>query len=387
MRYALILLLVLVSLHSVMFADVVTPTDDVVTRVIVRQSPSGQSAQVGSLTPGQEAELVGSVPNWYEVRLANGLTGFVPKRWTRVIGAGPTPPPPPPMPIFIIDVVDVGTGLAVLVRGDDFALVYDAGSNDDQAKGSSNRMLAYLKLVAPTLTTIDHVILSHPHTDHVELMADLFGAYTVRQVWDSGPLNDVCGYRALVTAIRNQAGVQYHNTLQDLGTSDYAFVAKFCDGVQLQAATVTLTLSSVIVTGSPITLGQNASMTILHANGDSQVPPNANSLVVRMDLGPTRVLFMGDAEAGGRKLPSNLPSKTSIEGKLLDCCTSDLAANVLIVGHHGSLTSSRKALLDAVSPTISVVSSGPKKYGTVVLPDMEIITTRREWSGLPHRHG
>jgi competence protein ComEC len=80
MRYALILLLVLVSLHSVMFADVVTPTDDVVTRVIVRQSPSGQSAQVGSLTPGQEAELVGSVPNWYEVRLANGLTGFVPKR-------------------------------------------------------------------------------------------------------------------------------------------------------------------------------------------------------------------------------------------------------------------------------------------------------------------
>jgi competence protein ComEC len=205
-------------------------------------------------------------------------------------------------------------------------------------------------------------------------MADLFGAYTVRQVWDSGRLNDVCGYRAFITAIRNQPGAQYHNTVQDLGTSDYAFVGKLCDGVQLQAATVTLTLSSVIVTGSPITLGQNASMTILHANGDSQVPPNANSLVVRMDLGQTRVLFMGDAEAGGRKLPSNLPSKTSIEGKLLDCCTSDLAANVLIVGHHGSMTSSRKALLDAVSPTVSVVSSGPKKYGTVILPDMEIIT-------------
>src|SRR5262249_1836135 len=125
-------------------------------------------------------------------------------------------------------------------------------------------------LVAPTLTTIDHVILSHPHTDHVELMADLFAAYAVRQVWDSGRLNDVCGYRAFITAIRNQAGVHYHNTLQDFGTLDHAFAAEVCD-VQLPGATVTLTLSSRIVTGSPITLGQSATMTILHANGDSQV--------------------------------------------------------------------------------------------------------------------
>jgi beta-lactamase superfamily II metal-dependent hydrolase len=50
-------------------------------------------------------------------------------------------------------------------------------------------MLAYLKAVAPTLTTIDHLILSHPHQDHVELLADLFAAYDVRQVWDSGRIN------------------------------------------------------------------------------------------------------------------------------------------------------------------------------------------------------
>lgn len=121
-------------------------------------------------------------------------------------------------------------------------------------------MLAYMKLVAPTLTTLDHVILSHPHTDHVELMADLFEAYTVRQVWDSGRLNDVCGDRAFITAIKNQAGVQYHNVLQDLGTRSYDFASKACGGVQLQPATVTLTLSSRIVTGSPITLGQSATM-------------------------------------------------------------------------------------------------------------------------------
>lgn len=125
MRNAVMFFLFCAFLPPLLFADVVTPTADVTTRVIVRQTASGQSAQVGSLTPGQQAELIGSVPNWYEVRLANGLTGFVPKRWTRVIPMvpPPPPPPPPPMPTFTIDVVDVGTGLGILVRGPDFTLV------------------------------------------------------------------------------------------------------------------------------------------------------------------------------------------------------------------------------------------------------------------------
>jgi len=82
---------------------------------------------------------------------------------------------------------------------------------------------------------------------------------------------------------------------------------------------------------------------------------------------------MGDAEAGGRQSPSMLPAPTSIEGTLLACCTSDLAANVMVVGHHGSKTSSRKAFLDVVNATIFIVSSGPTKYGSVTLPDAEII--------------
>src|SRR5262249_13986401 len=82
--------------HLRSLKDVVTLTDDVTSRAIVRQSPSGQSDRVGSFdAPGQRAELIGSVPNWYEVRLGNGLAGFVRKRWTRVISLGPPPPPPP----------------------------------------------------------------------------------------------------------------------------------------------------------------------------------------------------------------------------------------------------------------------------------------------------
>jgi beta-lactamase superfamily II metal-dependent hydrolase len=93
------------------------------------------------------------VPNWYRVRLSSNVEGFVSKRWTRLVSS--VTPPPSSSASFTIDVVDVGTGLAVLVRGQDLTLVYDAGSNDDTARGPGNRMHAYMKAVAPSLTTID----------------------------------------------------------------------------------------------------------------------------------------------------------------------------------------------------------------------------------------
>ena len=375
------LIILFTAVHSFVtstaLADTVVPSDDVTTRVVVRASASSSSAQVGSLLPGEMADLVGSVPNWYEVRLANGTPGFVSKRWTRVVPTS-TPPPTPATtaPIFTLDVVDVGTGLGILVRGPDFTLVYDGGSNDDKARGLDNRMAAYLKAVAPTLTTIDHLILSHPHTDHVELLPDLFAAYQVQQVWDSGAVNNICGYRAFLTAVNDEPGVEYHNALQAFGSHSYSFAAKAggCYGQPAPALVVTLTQASRITSGTPIPLGQSAAMTILHADGASHGSFNENSVVVRLDLGTTRILLMGDAEAGGRKSPSVPPSSGSIERTLLDCCASDLAAHILVVGHHGSKTSSRTAFLDAVGASTFIVSAGPTKYSTVVLPDAEVIS-------------
>jgi beta-lactamase superfamily II metal-dependent hydrolase len=370
-----VVLLVLCLLHPcVTFADVIVPTDDVSMRVVVRSGPSSQTAAVGSLRPGEQVELVGSVPNWHEVRLANGQVGFVSKRWTRVITEG-TPPPGPAVaaPTFTIDVVDVGTGLAVLVRGPDFTLVYDAGSNDDLGRGADNRMLAFLQLVVPSLSQIDHIVLSHPHRDHVELLPDLVAQYQVRHVWDSGRLNDICGYRAFLTAVRNEPGVQYHNALRTFGMSHYAFDAGTCYGARLPAETITL-LNGTRIDETPVPLGQAASMTVLHADGAQHPSANENSLVIRLDLGGTRVLLVGDAEAGGRQAPSVAPRPNSIEGSLITCCASEVSAAILIAGHHGSKTSSRHAFLDAVGASIFVVSSGPMRYGQVTLPDAEIVS-------------
>ena len=46
----------------------------------------------------------------------------------------------------------------------------------------------------------------------------------------------------------------------------------------------------------------------------------------------------------------------------------------MVVGHHGSMTSSRRAFLNAVSASVFIVSSGPTKYGTVTLPDKAVLT-------------
>jgi beta-lactamase superfamily II metal-dependent hydrolase len=371
LRVATLGVAVLLALAVAAHADVVVPADSVTTRVVVRASASAHSESIGSLHPGEQLALIGSVPYWHEVRLASGASGYVSKRWTRVIPSG-APPGHASGPRFTIDVIDVGTGLAVLVRGAAFTLLYDGGSNDDLARGVDNRLLAYVRAVAPTLTTIDHVILSHPHRDHVELLPDLFAAYQINEVWDSGRVHDICGYRAFLTAVSDEPGVLYHNALQDFGMRDYAFGAKTCYGESLPPALLPLLHASRITTAF-VPLGEDASLTFLHADGGPHASPNENSLVARLDLGGTRVLLMGDAEAGGRESPSMAPSPSSIEGTLLACCPSDVAADLLVVGHHGSRTSSRGAFLDAVGASVFIVSSGPTRYGSVVLPDEDVI--------------
>src|SRR6185295_3070117 len=57
---------------------------------------------------------------------------------------------------------------------------------------------------------------------------------------------------------------------------------------------------------------------------------------------------------------------------------ADLRAEVLIVGHHGSKTSTRKALLAAINPIIAVVSSGPYLYSGVGLPDAAVMTALKK---------
>jgi competence protein ComEC len=274
---------------------------------------------------------------------------------------------------FEIHSIDVGTGLAILVLGTDFTLLFDAGTNDDLERGSGNRVIAYLNTLPTSVRRIDHILLSHPHRDHVELLPDIFEQFEVGHVWNSGAYNDICGYRHFLKAIAKNSAIQYHTATQAAGEELIEFKAKKCYGNSEPTEAFTLRHHNRIDESS-IALGQGASMRLLYADGSKHASFNENSLVARLDLGPHKVLLMGDAEAGGRKSPATKPSTSSIEGKLLACCAADLRADVLVVGHHGSKTSSRRAFLDVVGAKFFVVSSGPTKYATVMLPDDDVIT-------------
>jgi competence protein ComEC len=71
---------------------------------------------------------------------------------------------------------------------------------------------------------------------------------------------------------------------------------------------------------------------------------NSNSLVFRLEYGHFRMLFTGDAGA-------------ETEQRIL-AERDDLHADVLKVGHHGSAYGTTKAFLDAVAPSVSIISVG-----------------------------
>jgi competence protein ComEC len=193
------------------------------------------------------------------------------------------------------------------------------------------------------------------------LLPDVVTHFQPRDVWNSGAYNDICGYRNFLLAIAVETSVQYHTATHDEGDEAVEMDAKNCYGEDQPEQTITLKHGKRINHGT-LQLGQNASMTFLYADGSPHSSFNENSLVVRLDLGTHRVLLMGDAEAGGRKAPATTPAADSIEGKLLACGVADVKADVLIVGHHGSKTSSRAAFLSKVGAHLFVISAGPTKY-------------------------
>ena len=74
--------LVLLSLGLSMqpaLADRVTPSDRVETRLRIRQSPDGDSPIIGHLLPGESLPFRASRPNWFELEMPDGQSGFVSK--------------------------------------------------------------------------------------------------------------------------------------------------------------------------------------------------------------------------------------------------------------------------------------------------------------------
>jgi competence protein ComEC len=293
--------------------------------------------------------------------------------WQRAETPEAVPHGPPKSGTYRVHLIDVGTGLAILIQGADFAMLYDAGSNDREEKPS--RVIAYLTAaLGPSgdgdlcgdppggaHQAIDHVVLSHPHFDHASALDIVLHCYEVKQFWDSGRVNDAKFYRELIGAIARAPGLVYH-TAADV-PADHT--------VTVKDASEQIARWQRFSEGDVVRLGEGARFTILHAEPKAVKDLNESSVVLLVELGATRLLLTGDAPSGARLDPSYPPDE--VEAFLIDHHAAELRADILQVGHHGSKTSSRHAFLAAVAPSLALISSGPKVYGKTVLPDAEVV--------------
>jgi competence protein ComEC len=215
-----------------------------------------------------------------------------------------------------ISFIDVGQGDCELIRlRSGKTILIDGGGAYD------NRFDIGRRVVAPYLWnkgihTIDLVILSHPHPDHMNGLKFIFKKFNVAQVWESERDPDLPGY------------------------ADFRRII----------AEKNIARKTVSAEDAPVVLGE-AELRVLHPSRTftshdqkAYMAENNRALVVRIAFNNKVGLFTGDigAEAEQRLIQTS----------------RDIKCDLLKVPHHGSNTSSSNVFLSKTRPEIAVVTCG-----------------------------
>lgn len=213
-------------------------------------------------------------------------------------------------PAASVHFIDVGQGDATLIRTGEGDILIDGG---ETAEGTS--LVHYLKKVG--VTRLELVVATHPHSDHIGGLTQVIEEIEVGQV-----------------------------LLPEIPDKLIPTTRSFSD--MLKAIDSTNTSLFIIEDNSIYDFGETQLifMTALEKPEDL----NNLSAVVKMTVGDISFMFTGDCEK-------------IAEQSLVDS-GRDITADVLSIGHHGSNTSTSKAFLKTVNPSIGVISCGiDNSYG------------------------
>jgi len=226
--------------------------------------------------------------------------------------------PRPPHGEFEMLAVDVGQGSAVIVRTANRALVYDAGPRYSRESDAGHRVL--VPLLRHLGERVDTLMLSHRDSDHTGGAAAVLLMQPQAALVSS--IEDEHELQALRRSARCEAGQRWE-----------------WDGVAFE---------------------------VLHpAAQDYRAPAKANAIscVLKVSTPAASVLLAGDIEQA--------------QEAALVARSSMLAADLLLVPHHGSKTSSSDAFLDAVRPSLALVQAGYRnRFGHPAAPVLQRLRER-----------
>ena len=230
--------------------------------------------------------------------------GF-PLRWLGLAGLLPMLLLQPQLPVpgaMEVAVLDVGQGLAVVVRTAQHALLYDTGPRYSAQSDSGSRIvLPYLR--AAGITQLDGLVVSHNDSDHSGGLHSILTQMPVGWLLSSLPATSTA--LGLVTHRRCHAGQSWR-----------------WDDVRFEMLSPSL-----------------------DSYAQDDVKDNNRSCVLRVTSRYGSVLLPGDIERKEESL-------------LLEIAGDELAADVLLAPHHGSGTSSSPAFLAAIHPALTVFTVG-----------------------------
>ncbi|MBI5573461.1 MAG: MBL fold metallo-hydrolase [Elusimicrobia bacterium] len=180
------------------------------------------------------------------------------------------------------------------------------------------------------VTTINYVVLSHPHSDHYSGLYAAFQKYKVEKFYDTG--------------------VDNPNSSKDDSIRNYAKAISGC--YQL-----------VLSTGNfPENPDWGCEAAILHTSTAVTGNFNDNSVVFRIKFGSSTFIFGGDAS-------------TNIENYLTANYGDVLQTDCYKVHHHGSSTSSTESFLAKLKPKYAFIEVGANSYGHPTLDAVNRLKT------------
>lgn len=273
---------------------------------VLRADPDAVTAAL--LGVAAVAGVVAAVGHWWRRPAALSLGALALAAWWPTLRPGPGR--------LEVHVLDVGQGDAVAVRTPRGRwLLVDAGGGWRGGDAAASIVWPYLRRIGGDVV---HLVMSHPHLDHIGGVPTLLERAAPDTLWDGGYVSGSTAYREALRAAR-----AHRRAWRRIAAGDsLAF-----DGVTV-----------AVLAPDPDWLQRVDD-------------PNEGSVVLRLTYGAVRVLLTGDAEAGE-------------EAWLLARHGDALRADVLKVAHHGSATSSTAPFLDAVRPRVALVSVGAdNSYG------------------------